>query len=72
MKTVLSGPIIEFEESVHESNDGFQYYIAYTDDVIDGDIIRCGGKIAIKATTVDKYGMDALVGKQLERRERND
>ena len=69
-KTVLSGPITSFEDEVCVSDNGFEYYIAYTDDVITETTIKAGQKIAIKATTVDKHGMDNLIGKCLERRER--
>ncbi len=70
MTTVRSGPITGVDDTVHVSDNGFEYYIAYTDDVVDDDVIRVGGKIAIKATTVDKVGIDNLIGKCLERRER--
>ena len=70
--TVKSGPITSFDETVYTAENGFEYYIAYTDDVVEQDEIRVGGKIAVKASTVEKHGMDNLIGKCLVRSVRAD
>jgi hypothetical protein len=69
-RTIKSGPITSFDEEVCVSDNGFEYYIAYTDDVLTEDTLIAGQKIAVKATTVDKHGMDNLIGKCVVRRER--